>query len=131
MYELTDEMRGDEDFAEKMADSLGIPLPKPKSSEDFAELSRDLNARIDFMSFANDGKYTFEVEMPWEVVAHNADSVADHTLYWRPLATKFAYREYTLYAESRKMNLITTVLSSVVVGVTLLLFVRGRRSRAT
>lgn len=124
IYNHIDKMKGEPDFAEKMADSLKIPLPKPQSSKDFKEISKDLNARLHFMGFARDGKYVNVIEMPWTVTDSNADSVAENKLYWRPLVTKFIFKDYTMFAESKKLNLWAVVVSMVVVGVTVFAFRR-------
>ena len=126
IYNKLEDMEGDENFALKMADSLNIPLPKEKATQDFALLSKDLNSRINFMSYARDGKYSNVVEMPWTVVASNADSVAGNTLYWNPLITKFAIREFEMFAEARKLNWWTVVVSLLVIGSTLWIFLRKR-----
>ena len=67
IYDHVDKMKGELDFAAKMADSLKIPLPKPASSRDFQEASKDFNNRLTFMKFARDGKYVNVIEMPWTV----------------------------------------------------------------
>jgi hypothetical protein len=126
IYNQIDKMKGDPRFAEKMADTLRIPLPKPKSSHDFKELAADFNSRLNFMAFARDGKYMNVIEMPWTVVNSNADSVAGNKLYWRPLVTKFVYRDYEMVAESRKLNLWACFISIGIFGATLYLFFRGR-----
>ncbi len=128
IYNHIDKMKGDPHFGEKIADSLKIPLHKPKSSRDFADLSANLNNRIDFMSFARDGKYQNVIDMPWKVVGSNADSVSGTKLYWHPLVTKFIYRDYEMFAESRKLNLWACLLSVVIISGTIYLFLRRRPS---
>jgi len=123
IYNHIEDMKTDPQFAEKMADSLKIPLQKPKSSQLFAELSKDFNSRLAFMNFANNGKYLNIIEMPWEVVQSNADSVSGETLYWRPLVTKFAYRDYTMFAECRKLNWWAVFSSGAILALTAILFV--------
>jgi hypothetical protein len=127
VYNQIDKMKGDENFAEHMADTLGIPLRRPQSTNDFKELSKDLKQRIDFMSFARDGKYLNVIDMPWTVIKSNADSVAGNQLYWRPLVTKFAYRDYEMFAESRKLNVWACLVSLAVIAITAYLFFRSRK----
>jgi hypothetical protein len=127
IYKQLDDMEVDIDFASKLVDSLGIPLPKEKSAREFAELSKEINSRINFMSFARDGKYTNIIDMPWTVVNSNADSVAGNKLYWRPLVTKFAIQEYTMFAESRRLNLWAFGVSLFVLGITVFLLIRTNR----
>jgi hypothetical protein len=123
-----DDLDGDPAFASKLAESLGIPLPKEQSSKDFVELSKDINSRIAFMSFARDGKYTQVIEMPWEVVESNADSVAGNQLYYRPLVTKFSIQEYEMYAVARKLNLWTVIISVLLAAGTLFVLIRSKKS---
>lgn len=113
IYDMIDDVKGKTNMAEIIADSLKIPLPQPKASEDFEELSKNLNSRISFMSFANDGKYNIEIEMPWTITYSNADSVHNNTLLWKPFPTKFSFNEYTMIAESRKLNVWTVVVSAI------------------
>lgn len=127
IYNHVDKMKGDPFFAEKIADSLKVPFVKPESSKLFAELSDDFNSRVDFMSFANNGEYENEVAMPWEIVSTNADSVAGSTVYWRPLSIKFAFRDYEMYVESRRLNLIPGVISILVVAFTFFLLFKKRQ----
>jgi hypothetical protein len=126
IYKQLDDLEVDIDFAANLADSLGIPLPKEKSAQDFAALSKDINSRINFMSFARDGKYTNIIDMPWTVINSNADSVAGNKLYWRPLVTKFAIQEYTMFAESRRLNLWAVIASVLLVGLTAFVVLRSR-----
>jgi hypothetical protein len=123
IYDKVDEMKGEPMFAEKMADSLGIPLSS-KEKEDFNRLSKDLNSRISFMSYARDGKYQNIIHMPWSVVSTNADSVAGNSLFWKPLVTKFAIQDYEMYAEARRLNLWAVAVSLVIIGLAIFSFTR-------
>lgn len=124
VYSIVEHDRGERNLAEKIADSLMIPLPKPQASEDFKALTKNFDARINFMSFANQGKYRNEIHLPWEVVKTNADSIAGNIVIWKPLSTKFAFRDYTMYAECRKMNIWAVATSAGIILLTLILFVR-------
>lgn len=126
IYKQLEDMEVDVNFAANLADSLGIPLPKEESARDFDELSKEINSRINFMSFAHDGKYTCIIDMPWTVINSNADSVAGNRLYWRPLVTKFAIQEYTLYAESRQLNLWAVIASILLIGLSVFVVFRSR-----
>lgn len=110
-------LKGDPKFAFMMADSLGIPLTQTAEKE-FDELSKDLNQRIRFMNYAQYGKYTIVFDMPWTVTKTNADSVAGNKLFWRPIVTKFAIQDYTVFAESRKLNVWVVILSAIIIVVT-------------
>lgn len=128
VYNIIKDDKSENNLPERIADSLAIPLPKPKASTDFKELTDNFDDRLAFMSFAHDGKYVNEIQLPWEIVRSNADSVAGNTAVWRPLSTKFAIREYVMYAECREMNL-WAVLVSVGIGlITIFLFFRKTKS---
>lgn len=127
IYDHIDKMKGDPSVAMEMADSLQIPLPREKAMKDAAELSKDFNSRLAFMGFAKDGKYTNGIEMPWQVVETNADSVSGNKLFWHPVVTKFLVTEYVMYAESRKLNLWTIVASASFLLLTFLALLRKRK----
>ncbi len=118
IYKLIEKENGISDFVTKVTDDLKIPLPKLKATKNFNELSKELNARINFMSFARDGKYNNEFEMPWTVVASNADSINGNKLYWQPVVQKFIYMDYEMFAESRRLNLWAVVVSLAIIGLT-------------
>ena len=120
IYKQIEKDKKVKDFIGKITDSLKIPLSKPKATADFLALSKDLNARLDFMSFTRDGKYFNEFEMPWTVFNSNADSLAGNKLYWRPVVNKFIYMDYEMFAESRRMNWWAVVVSMIIVGLTIL-----------
>lgn len=126
IYNHIEKMKGEPDFALMMTDSLHIPLNKETASKSALLLAKDLNSRLSFMSFANDGKYTNIIHMPWTVLNSNADSVAGNTLVWRPLVTKFLFKEYHMYAEARKLNLWTLIVSGVLVLLTIFLWARKK-----
>lgn len=126
IYKKLEDMEGEPDFAARIADSLKMPLPKEAALE-FSNLSKDLESRIAFMSFARDGKYTNVIEMPWTIVDSNADSVAGNKLYWKPLATKFAIQEYEMFGKARKLNWWTIVVSVAVLGITAYMFIKKNR----
>jgi len=124
IYKRIEKDKGVTDFIGKITDSLKIPLSKSKATVDFNELTKDLNSRLEFMSFTRDGKYLYEFEMPWTVANSNADSVAGNKLFWRPVVNKFVYMDYEMFAESKLINLWAIVVSIVVIGLTVLAFRR-------
>jgi hypothetical protein len=126
IYGCVKDLIGDPQFALHMVDTLRIPVDRKKAEADAKELLGTLNGRVAFMGFANDGKYTNVVNMPWKVVNTNADSVAGQTLVWRPLVTKFLFTEYTMYAEARKMNTIPMLVTVLVLLVTVALWWRKK-----
>jgi hypothetical protein len=126
IYNHIEKMKDEPDFALMMVDSLHIPLNREQAIKDAPVLAKDLNSRLSFMSFANDGKYTNIIHMPWTIVNSNADSVEGNTLVWRPLVTKFLFKEYRMYAEVRKLNLWTLIVSAVLVLLTIFLWARKK-----
>ncbi len=126
IFRQIDQMKGEHNLAMEMADTLRIPLPREKAMQDADELSKDLNSRMSFMGFAKDGKYKNVIEMPWEIVSTNADSVSKNKLFWRPVATKFLVTDYVMYAESRKLNLWTLFVSASFLGLTTYVLFRKR-----
>ncbi len=127
IYDQVDRLKGDADFASIILDTLQIPLFHEKASKDNEELSKDFKRRLDFMSFAKDGKYKNSISMPWQVVKTNADSVSGNKLFWRPLVNKFVITEYVMYAESRKLNVWTVFVSGLIVFLTLFAWLRRRK----
>ncbi len=128
IYNHVDKMKGEPDFALKMADSLHIPLNREQAIKEAPVLAKNLNSRISFMGFANDGKYMNIINMPWTLVNSNADSVVGNKLIWRPLVTKFLFKEYHMYAESRKLNLWALMVSGVVVVSTIFIWSRNKNA---
>ncbi len=128
-FEQLEDDKSDVSFVMRMADSMDIKFPDRARASVLADsISEDLNARIRFMSYVRDGRYQAMIEMPWPVVSTNADSVAGNRVYWRPLQHKFLFTDYELYAESRQLNWLTAVISAVIVGLTLMLWLRrGKR----
>jgi hypothetical protein len=98
-------------------------------AENDLEISIDsLSKRRDFMSNAYYGKYRIEIQMPWKIINSNADSVSGNTVIWRPLSAKFAFKDYTMYAETRKLNTWAVVVSLAVLILTVFLFIRKAKS---
>lgn len=127
IYRIIDDPQSENNIPAQIADTLGIPIDKDQARKDFEALSKKFESELNFMSYAYDGgKYLNEIHLPWEIINTNADSVAQNVAVWKPLATKFALSEYTMYAECRQMNL-WAVLVSVGIGVlSIWLFVRKK-----
>jgi len=115
-----------DDFMYKAMDSLGIPFPFDKMQNRYEELYKQEDAKTSFINHASEGKYTHVINMPWQVVRTNADSVAGKRLQWNPPSIKFLLRDYTMYAESRKVNYWAFVVSLAVLIFTGYLFWRRR-----
>lgn len=128
IYRIIDDPKSENNIPAQIADTLGIPLDKDQAGKDFEALSKKFESRLNFMSYAYDGgKYVNEIHLPWEIIHSNADSVVQNVAVWKPLAVKFALRDYTMYAECRQMN-VWAVLVSVGIGLlTVVLFVKEIR----
>jgi hypothetical protein len=113
-----------EDFIFKALDSLGIPLPPDKMRNRYDELYALENAKTSFINHASEGKYTHAINMPWAVVQTNADSIAGHRLQWNPPSIKFLLKDYTMYAEARKLNLWAIIVSVGILVLTGYIFLR-------
>ena len=104
---------------------LGIPWPAG-AHEQLEILMKPAERMSKFMSDAHAGKYQHAVNMPWDVIETNADSVAGRSLFWSPPPMRFLIKDYTLYAEARQMNYWAVALSVAVIGFSLYLFWRRR-----
>ena len=115
IYEIINK---DKDDFSNIAKELHIPLVN--ESEKYFEiiLKKELQPRLGFMSFARDGKYSISFDMPWAITNTNADSVAANYALWKPVMHKFAFSNYEMYAESRRLNLWAVMVSVMVIGVT-------------
>lgn len=124
--QLADKKDLPEDFIYKAMDSLGIPFPYDKMRNRYDELYKREDAITSFINHASEGKYTHIINMPWSIVRTNADSVSDKRLQWNPPSIKFLLKDYTMYAESRKINLWAIIVSIVVVVFSVYLFWRRK-----
>lgn len=115
IYEIINK---DKDDFSNIAKELHIPLTNESEKYFESILKKELQPRLDFMSFARDGKYSISFDMPWAIVNTNADSVAANYVLWKPVMHKFAFSNYEMYAESRKLNLWAVIVSVIVIGVT-------------
>jgi len=107
-------------------DSLQIPFPHPQVDEDYKNESKPIEARFDFMSYANNGKYIHSIQMPGEIIDSNADSLVSNYAFWKPNVFKFLAKDYTMYAETRKLNWWAVIVSVLVLLSTVLVFIKKR-----
>ncbi|MBI3219401.1 MAG: hypothetical protein HYZ44_07805 [Bacteroidetes bacterium] len=98
----------------KLLDSLGIKIDM--STEEFKHLDKGVESKVNFMSWASEGKYLHNIHMPGEIVNHNADSVAGNEFYWKPSYLKFAFKDHTFFVETKKPNIWAWVVSLIVIG---------------
>jgi hypothetical protein len=127
-HQLAEKKDLPEDFIYEALDSLGIPFPYDKMKNRYHELNQRNDAITSFINHASEGKYTHIINMPWHVVHTNADSVSDKRLLWNPPSIKFLLSDYTMYAESRKLNLWAIIVSVAVVMFSAYLFWRKKNS---
>lgn len=127
-FYLVNEEKSDinDDFFPQALDSIKIPLDYNLAAQQFPALAKISERKINFISHASDGEYTNIINMPWEVVRSNADSTAGQQLIWNPPTIKFLLKDYTMYAEARKMNYWAVLVTLLVIGFTGYLFVRKR-----
>lgn len=107
-------------------DSLQIPFPHPQVDDDYKKTRKPIEARLEFMSYANNGKYSHTIKLPGEIISTNADSLAGEYAVWKPSVYKFLANDYTMYAETRKLNLWAVIVSVLVLFATVYVFVKKR-----
>lgn len=115
----------EEDFLPALADSLGVTLEA--TSPNYREERKRIESKLEFMLWASEGHYRHTIEMPGQVITHNADSVSGNKLIWSPPALKFMVRDYSFQAESRMPNLWAWMVSGAVVVASLLLLIFRRK----
>jgi hypothetical protein len=111
IYDLLSEKDSklDNDPWPSLLDSLGIGIDV--TSSEYGTRKARVERKFNFMSWASEGKYNHTIVMQGEIVKHNADSVAGNEFYWTPSYLKFAFKDYTFFAETRKPNIAAWVLS--------------------
>lgn len=114
------------DFMLQIMDSLHIPVSDSKIKTSYDKMFNELQAVTNFITTANDGKYVNRINLPWDVVKTNADSVSGNSLFWAPPTIKFLLKDYTMYGECRKLNWWAVIVSVLIVGFTGYLFIRKR-----
>lgn len=96
-------------------DSLGIDIDL--TTNKYILEAKEIESRLNFMMWASEGKYLHSINMPGEIVSHNADSVAGNEFYWKPPYLKFAFKDHTFFVETKKPNIWAWVVSLIVIGV--------------
>lgn len=115
------------DYMAQVIDSLGIPISHDEALKWFIPKLKPLDAKFTFISVASNAKYHHQINMPWNIIRTNADSISGKQVFWNPPSIKFLLKDYTLYAESRQLNYWAVAISGVVIVLTVFLFVRHRR----
>ena len=113
-------------FIIKVLDSLHFPIDLKKSQTLHDSIFKNLEKRTTFMSIAADGKYVNTITMPFEITSTNADLVDGKTATWRPPVVKLLINDYPMYAECRKLNILPSVITGIILMFTIFLFVRKR-----
>ncbi len=125
-HKLEGNKNATDDFVFQAMDSLGIPLAYDKIRSRFDELYEQKDVVTKFINHASSGKYTHVINMPWNVVDTNADSVSGNRLLWNPPSIKFLLTDYTMYAEARRINYWAIALSGLVIIFAVYLFARKK-----
>ena len=133
-YELLMDDDADIDFEDDsylfdVFDSLGIEFPHPEIDEDITAFDKEFMGKLKMASWAGDGKFVNIIELPWDIVETNADSVEMNIATWRPSPMKFLLNDYTMTVSARKMNLWAVMISGGVVLLTIILLFRRRLSK--
>ncbi len=102
----------DSDPWPSLLDSLGIGIDV--SSSEYRTRKTWAESKFNFMSWASEGKYKHAIALDGEIVNHNADSVAGNEFCWTPSYLKFAFKDYTFFAETKKPNIPAWVVSILV-----------------
>lgn|GEM_PF-543979 len=114
-------------FFLQMLDSLNIGFPTESVAADYQQSYSSIKSRLDFMIAAAGGaKFTHIINMPWDVVDTNADSVSGSTLYWRPLPIKFMLGDYVMQGTARRLNYWAVILSAVVIVIAIAAFIKRK-----
>jgi len=112
---LNDSKEMEIDFVLNVVDSLlNIPLPAD-ANQQLKIIMKPRERVVNFISTAHSGKYQHAINMPWNVIRTNADSVSGRSAFWSPPPIKFLVKDYTLYAEARQMNYWAVALSAALV----------------
>ena len=117
-----------ESFMYAVLDSLNIPAPPQMAQEEYKSIIRGLDVRLAFMQTGLEAKITHSIKMPWAVVKTNADSTNGQQLFWIPPVARFMLKDYTMYAEARKINYWVVIAAAVLIIVTLFAFLRRKRT---
>ncbi len=115
----------DDDVMLSFMDSLGIPFPHPEIDNDYHREMKRLDGKLNFMSWMADGTFINHIEVPWNIVASNADSIAGNRLTWNPPTVKYLLQDFQMEVTTRKLNtwtLVITALSLLVLGFILFRF---------
>jgi hypothetical protein len=115
------------DYMAHVIDSLGIPISHEEALKWYIPKLKPMDAKFAFISVASNTKYHHQINMPWDIVRTNADSISGNQVFWDPPSIKFLLKDYTFYAESRQLNYWAVAISGVVIVLTVFLFVRRRR----
>lgn len=127
IFELLENKKDlEDDFMLHVLDSLHFPIRPDEARARYEVISKAFESKINFITTAHDGKYVNRINLPWDVIKTNADSVSGNSLIWAPPSIKFLLKDYTMYGECRKLNWWAVIVSILMVGFTGYLFIRKR-----
>jgi hypothetical protein len=124
-----DDLFEEDAFMHQVVDSLNFDVPMDKIKQSYVDKSESIKSLTNFMSKAAfETKYSHVIRMPWEITMSNADSVNSNSLFYQPPAVKMMFRDYSMYASSRKLNYWTLFVSGLVIVATIFAFARKRKA---
>jgi len=106
-------------------DSIGVHL-SGEAREQYVQWTKTQERKLEIMTQGYAGKYVHHIQMPWPVVSNNADSIVGNSLFWKPPVLKFLLTDYTMRAESRRLNYWAVVVSGLFIVVAGVLVFRRR-----
>ncbi|MBN1480745.1 hypothetical protein JXA70_10765 [candidate division KSB1 bacterium] len=124
----------DEDFARHFLKTCDTVYAPPVSfmqlKPELAEVNQKYVDYLAFISAIIGEDYRVEVYVPGRVIDTNANhSVNDDNVVWEFSADQFLYFDYALWVESRRFNILPTVITGAfVMTVIMLLWLSARRS---
>jgi hypothetical protein len=122
---LTFNEKGNYNYVLDLMDSLGISLPKDREYQQWKENTKHLNNVVDLLLLsAAMTSYNHNIKLPTEIFFSNADSVKGDKLFWYPRYHKFLFNDYTMYAESRKLNYWAIMVTVIFAGIFVYLVMR-------
>lgn len=120
----------DEAFMIPLLQELNIGFPVNEIAPEYLQKYPALKSRVNFMTQNGaEVKFTHHIKMPWKIITANADSINGTSLFWRPMNIKFMLNDFTMSAESRKLNYWAVLISALVVVGTIAVLISRRTAK--
>lgn len=120
-----------DDYSPLFSKIKGFPGDNAEIQEAYQKLIKDFERRSNFMTTAVNMKLVHMIELPGAILETNADSVHNNRAFWAPPPLRYMLGDYTMYAESRSLNIWAVVLSAIVVIATIALYIVRHKSLST